>query len=219
MRKVPFVKGELYHVYNRGVEKRNLFEDSLDFFRFLKSIIEFNKPSVVGGIYRAELPINQLRHEMSQLVDIIAFCILPNHYHFILRPRVDGGVEKFMQRFGNGYTKYFNARHKRSGALFQGVFKSIHVDTNEYLLRLAVYVNQNYLVHKLRHEMSQFVYSSYNQYAGIKDMMVEKYKINIDPEIILSQFRNTEDFIEFCDKTIPLIHESKKQQKIVEFGL
>lgn len=78
------------------------------------------------------------------MVKFIAYCINPNHYHFILQQVSEKGIEKFMQRLGMGYAKYFNNRRKRSGTLFQGKFKARHIDSNEYLLHVSSYVNLNY---------------------------------------------------------------------------
>ena len=81
----------------------------------------------------------------SALVEIVAYCLNPNHYHLIVKQISEKGIERFMQKIGTGYTNYFNKRYERSGALFQGKFKSIHIDSNEYLLHLSVYVFENRL--------------------------------------------------------------------------
>jgi len=77
------------------------------------------------------------------LVEIIVYCLNPNHYHIILRQVSEGGVSKFMLKLSSGYSSYFNKKNKRSGSLFQGRFKAVHIDSNEYLLYLSAYVNKN----------------------------------------------------------------------------
>ena len=122
MRKVPFVEGEFYHIFNRGVDKRNVFEDDFDFQRFMQSMDEFNTIEPIGSIYENRYRKNklELRHSMSKssqsekLVNFICYCLNPNHYHFILEQLVENGIVKFMQKLGNGYTKYFNEKNKRS---------------------------------------------------------------------------------------------------------
>jgi len=213
MRKVPFKKGELYHVFNRGTDKRSIFSDQGDFRRFFQSIIEFNTTEPTGGIFRNSLKVNELRHQMSQaekLVNIICYSVSPNHYHLILEQLVDGGIEKFMQKLGNGYTKYFNHKHKRSGVLFQGVFKSVHIDSNEYLLHLSVYVNLNNLVHKLglRHQMSQ---SSWEEYIRIGETGLCKNK-----QVILGQFKNKKEYKQFAEKFVKGMIERKDVLRSME---
>lgn len=211
MRKVPFEKGEFYHIYNRGTDKRNIFGDEWDFHRFFQSIEEFNVNYPIGSIFWNSFKTNKLRHPMSKsekrLVNIVCYSVSPNHYHFILEPLVDGGIEKFMQKIGNGYTKYFNHKHKRSGVLFQGRFKSTHINSNEYLLHLSVYVNLNNLVHKLglRHPMSK---SSWEEYIKGGEVGLCKNK-----KIILGQFRSRKEYADFANEVVKGMIERKKMLK------
>src|ERR1700686_1992234 len=136
-RKVNLVEGEYYHIYNRGVDKRNIFSDKSDLQRFLQSMKEFNTLDPIGSLYENSfIKKKELRGELggssSKLVQFVAFCLNPNHYHFILTPLAEKGIEKFMQRLGTGYTMYFNEKNKRSGSLFQGKFKSKHINSNAY---------------------------------------------------------------------------------------
>ena len=142
-RKVNLVQGEHYHVYNRGVDKRKIFSDKSDLIRFFQSMREFNTENPIGSLYENQFVKKKLGDSSSKLVQFVAYCLNPNHYHFILTPLVDKGIEKFMQRLGTGYTMYFNEKDKRSGSLFQGKFKSKHIHSNEYLLRVSAYVNLN----------------------------------------------------------------------------
>src|SRR3989338_10441959 len=150
MRKTKFATGEFYHIYNRGVDKRNIFEDPEDFWRFLESMKEFNREDAIGSLYAINNDKEKFRGSASKnkkLVNFVAYCLNQNHYHFILEPLVEGGIQKFMHKLSTGYTMYFNDKNKRAGSLFQGRYKSIHIDSNEYLLHLSVYVNLNDKVH------------------------------------------------------------------------
>ena len=131
MRKTKFVNKEYYHVFNRGVDKRKVFLDEDDWNRFLQSMDEFNSVTPIGSIYENSFNKNKLGHSMSKqgagarkkkdkLVNFVCYCVNPNHYHFLLEQVFDNGIEKFMQRLGNGYTKFFNNKYLRSGSLFQG---------------------------------------------------------------------------------------------------
>src|SRR5437868_10728186 len=132
MRKTSFVTGEFYHVYNRGIDKRNIFSDAKDIARFFQSMQEFNNIETIGSIYENSFssPLgslaSKLRKPNKRLVNFICYCLNPNHYHFLLEQIAEKGIEKFLHRLGTGYTKYFNIKNKRSGSLFQGTFKAIH---------------------------------------------------------------------------------------------
>jgi len=214
MRKVPFKIGERYHIYNRGVDKRDIFSDRLDFQRFFQSMLEFNAVEPIGSIFQNSFKKGKeqpLGHQMSKLngklVNIICYSISPNHFHFILEPLVEGGIEKFMQKLGNGYTKYFNHKQDRSGVLFQGVFKSVHIDSNEYLLHLSVYINLNNLIHKtLGHQMSK---SSWEEYVG----NANKAGLCKNKKLILGQFRNKQEYKVFAEKFVKGMIERKEMLK------
>ncbi|NLC30794.1 MAG: hypothetical protein GX765_01950, partial [Candidatus Moranbacteria bacterium] len=145
MRKTIFANGEYYHIYNRGVDKREVFLNDDDYIRFIKSIKEYNDTKTYGRFQNRGSTSGSF--EVEPLIELVAYCLNPNHYHFILKQLEEGGVSKFMQKLSTSYTMYFNKKYDRSGALFQGRFKSIHIDTNEYLLHLSVYVNKNNFIH------------------------------------------------------------------------
>lgn len=208
MRKTVFANEEFYHVYNRGTDKRTIFLDDLDFARFLQSMVEFNTLEPVGGLFVNSFRKNLLlRHSMSKyraegganetrLVEIIAYCLNPNHFHLLLRQVSERGIEKFMQRLGNGYTKYFNHKYDRSGVLFQGTFKAVHVDSNEYLLHVGAYVNLNFRVHQLRGLASKYR-SSWAEYVGRG-----KKEGICETEPVLGQFRKRGDYMEFAENSL-----------------
>lgn len=207
MRKTEFSIKEYYHIYNRGVDKRSIFEDKDDLLRFLFIIKEFNNIEPVGGLYKLETVLRRGSTSLEvRLVNIVAYCLNQNHYHFILEPLVDNGIQKFMHRIGTGYTMYFNEKYKRSGALFQGRYKSAHISSNEYLLHLSVYVNLNDKVHKnLNKEwMTALPISSFNEYtdSNFKNPLCNK-------EIILGQFKSLEKYKKYAIETLPDIINKK----------
>jgi REP element-mobilizing transposase RayT len=214
MRKTFFINGEIYHVYNRGVDKRAIIIDHDDVNRFFQSMIEFNTLEPIGSIYENFFRKKQLggsaskkSEEDKRLVDIICYCINPNHFHFILRQVSDKGIEKFMQRLGTGYTMYFNNRNKRSGVLFQGKFKAIHVTTNEYLLRLSVYVNLNFRVHKYEESIFPLIRSSWEEYIGKRKNEYCK------KDIVLGQLRYFNEYADFAKDALDGILERKQLEK------
>lgn len=152
-RKTPFVNEEFYHVYNRGVDRRTIFEESSDSDRFLKDMVAFNTEDPIGSLYlsdRSKLfsgPTAK-KDEAKPLVNIVAYCLNPNHFHLLLEQVSDGGVSEFMKRLSGGYAWYFNNKNERKGSLFEGKFKAILIQSNEYLLHASVYVNLNDRVHR-----------------------------------------------------------------------
>jgi len=207
MRKTPFVTGEFYHIYNRGVDKRNIFNTQYDTQRLLQSMEEFNVIEPIGSIYENSFIKNKKGavENNSQLVNIVCFCLNSNHFHFILEQASDRGIEKFMQRLGTGYTKYFNNKNKRTGALFQGKFKSIHISTNEYLLHLSAYVNLNYRVHQLGSRTSKLTATSWDEYIGkTKNGFCKK-------NIILEQYNSNKEYEEFALGSLDCIIERRKE--------
>lgn len=153
-----FIIGDIYHLFNRGVEKRQIFMDESDRFRFVFCLYECNDANFVimrnrindrlfrknhiGDTY-VNLPAFQTKREM--LVEIIAFVLMPNHYHLIVRPLVEGGVSLFMKKLSNSYTGYFNDKYERKGmgALFQGAFKAVRIEGDGQFLHLAEYLFAN----------------------------------------------------------------------------
>lgn len=198
-------------MYNRGVDKRIIFTDEYDIRRFFQSVVEFNTPQPIGSLY--ESSFRRLGGETpkfeGKLVNIIAYCLNPNHFHMLLEQAMDGGISEFMKRLGGGFTNYFNNKYKRSGSLFQGVFKDVHIDTNEYLLHVSAYVNLNDHVHKLGGETPKLVesMSSWKEYT---DKRIEGI---CEKEIILGQFRNMNEYKEFALASLESILKRKEELK------
>lgn len=192
LRKTNFVESEYYHIYNRGVDKRNIFSDKSDLKRFLQSMKEFNTKNPIGSLYENSfIKKKELGGKASKLVNFVAYCLNPNHYHFILTPLVEKGVEKFMQRLGTGYTMYFNEKHKRSGVLFQGKFKSKHLNSDKYLIQASSYVNLN------NYDKNGIIKKSLNASSWIE--YIGPDNINFcERSIILDQFESIKEYKEFA---------------------
>lgn len=206
-----FVNNEFYHIYNRGVEKRNIFDDIEDLQRFYQSLREFNSVEPIGSIFENHLIKNNFGDPTSKkekLIDFIAYCLNPNHYHLILEQLVENGISTFMKRLG-GYTMYFNEKYKRTGALFQGRYKCKHINSNDYLLHLSAYVNLNNKVHNFGDPTSKINYkSSWREYTdkNCNEQFCKK-------DIILDQFGSSEDYENFAREALELIQEKKKNDR------
>lgn len=207
MRKTKFTNGEYYHIFNRGADKRIIFPAENDIERFFRSMNEFNSVEPIGSIFENSFRKDLLgnRVSKSKLVDFICYCLNPNHYHFILKQLTDNGIEKFMHRLSLGYTKYLNKKYNRSGVLFQGPFKAIPIDTNEYLLHLSAYVNLNDKAHQIK---DAGLFSSWDEYINNKTGFCNK-------DIILSQFKSILEYINFAEESLRLIKERKEMEKLL----
>jgi putative transposase len=156
MIKPVFVDNRIYHIYNRGVEKRNVFLDKQDHFRFVHDLFEFNDEAPAINIYYKlpqlqsyEVELRKIGNKKEErqprklLVEILSFCLMPNHFHLLIKQKVDGGVIQFMQKLGTGYTNYFNKKYKRVGSLFQGRFKAVLVEEEAHFIHLPYYIHLN----------------------------------------------------------------------------
>lgn len=131
---------ELYHILNRGVEKRNIVTDDSDRLRFIHDLYAFNDRNATPNYILAERLEERPR---DLLVSIHAFCLMENHYHLIVSPLSDEGISLFRHKLNMGYAKYFNERHERSGVLWQGAYKHVLVDRDAYFNYLPYYVHLN----------------------------------------------------------------------------
>lgn len=143
---------EIYHIFNRGVDKRKIFLDKQDYFRFIHDLFKFNDQNPINTTFRAFQKLNknnviQLRtiekRPRKLLVDIHAFCLMPNHYHLLLSPRIKNSIPKFMQKLNKGYSRYFNEKYKRQGTLFEGRYKSILITDESHFYHLPYYIHLN----------------------------------------------------------------------------
>jgi REP element-mobilizing transposase RayT len=152
IRKIQFGEECYYHVFNRGVDKRSIFEDKNDIYYFFNRLTDLNIDAVNSRLTTKRFKkqgeaIIEPNH--AKLVSIIAYCLLPNHFHLLLKQESKDGISKFMQKLGTSYTMYFNTKYKRSGSLFQGKFKANLIDGDFGLPILSVYINLNYVHHRI----------------------------------------------------------------------
>ncbi|MBI5411648.1 transposase [Candidatus Peregrinibacteria bacterium] len=179
-RKLEFSIDEFYHVYNRGNNKGSIFIDDRDRERFVKLLFLCNGTRPV--VFK-EIPRSRTLGEIDRgetLVDIGAYCLMPNHFHLLLHEKIENGVSAFLQKLSTAYSLYFNKRHYRTGALFEGRFRAEHADTDEYLKYLFAYIHlnpiklidpkwkENGLRDQSRAEahLAGYKYSSYADHAG-----------------------------------------------------
>jgi len=151
-KRIQFINGEIYHIVNRAIEGKNLFRQIADYFRFIFCLYELNDKNLV----RIRLHMKQRKarknkrgqtssHSREPLVEILAVCLMPNHYHLVVRQLRDNGISLFMKKLGDGYVGYFNEKYKRKGrgSIFQGHFKAVHIKTQRQFMNVICYVFTN----------------------------------------------------------------------------
>ena len=221
-RKTQFANDQYYHIYNRGVDKRQIFLQHKHYHRFIHDLYEFNDLNAVTNVNRrfsttdgSPTPISSTidgsRASISikkreRLVEIVCFCLMPTHFHLILKQLIDKGISKFMHKLGTGYVNYFNGEQKRTGTLFEGRFKSILIENDEYLMHLSRYIHLNCidLIEPKWKEngiknwenavefLRNYKWSSYLDYIG-RDNVPSV----IDNEFLLGYFDNKKEYSQF----------------------
>lgn len=166
-RRVIFGAQGFYHVYNRGHNKQTIFHDARDYRRYLTRLGEYLK-----------------KHPVT----LLAYCLMPNHIHLLLRQDGEEPIDRFIHRLHTAYTMYFNKKYEKVGAVFQGRFKAKLIDTEEYLLHVSRYVHINpvELIHAqgraLSVKLAAYPWSSYGEY------LEPRGKLLCDPTLVLSYF-------------------------------
>jgi len=179
---------ELYHALNRGVEKRTIFMDDSDHARFVHNLYEFNDSAPANNDRRLASMI-ELRSQSlvprDTIVDVHGWCLMGNHYHLLLSEKVEGGSSLFLRKLNVGYAMYFNEKYKRTGTLFQGRTKKIHITSDAYFLHILHYIHLNPLdfldgatswrmreledAHSALAYLDEYRWSSYMDYCGRKN--------------------------------------------------
>ncbi|KKP40698.1 hypothetical protein A2130_03925 [Candidatus Woesebacteria bacterium GWC2_33_12] len=163
-----------YHVYNRGVDKRVIFEDEQDYKVFLNYLREYLSPpkplselevevTLKGSTFKG---IPRLLNNYFDQIHLLAYCLMPNHFHLLIKQKDIGMMKNFMRSLGTRYSVYFNKRYERSGSLFQGIYKAVIISNENYLLHLSRYIHLNPA--ELRIELDD-AYSSYGDYTGLRN--------------------------------------------------
>lgn len=192
MTREKIITGNIYHVLNRGVDKRNIFLDDSDYYRFIHNLFEFNDVNSINNLthrFRSNFKalrrpyINENSKNRELLIDILAFCLMPNHYHLLIKPRIDGGLLKFIKRLNMGYAHYFNQKYERKGAFFEGRYKLVPIVEESHFIHIPYYIHLNPLdlvapewrqrnVHNYKEAigfLENYRWSSHLDYIGIKN--------------------------------------------------
>ena len=199
-RKTPLITGEIYHVFNRSIAKQPIFLNQKDYRRALEVIgfYRYRDLSIKFSRYKT-LPLEEkksfldnLTNSGKPLVEILAFCIMPNHVHFLLKAIRDNSISNFMRNVQHSYSKYFNVKNERVGTLFQPMFKAVRIENDEQLIHVSRYIHLN--------PVSSFIINiqllgSY-PWSSFKDYMNED-KTFVETQQILSYFKSKEEYQKF----------------------
>ena len=200
-------ENEIYHVVNRGLDRRPVFLNhwdfirawrTLDFYRFKKSDLNLAKVLVLAKKAKENF-LADLHKDNNKLIEVLSYCFMPNHFHFLLKQKQENGISTFLSNFTNSYTRYFNTRCKRRGRLFEGVFKAVRIETEEQLVHASRYIHLNPVVSSVvkEYELDNYRWSSLPEYLG------KQKELEIcDKEVILNNFSSEQDYQTFVHDQI-----------------
>lgn len=204
MRTISITPGEYYHIFNRGNNKQLIFLDTRDWARFLFLILSLQSPIIFQNIsrqvshYVKNRAFNINRSEIKDMakeryVELVNFVLMPNHFHLTVYELRNGGIANYMQRVLCAYTKYFNTKYEKSGHLFQGPYKAVHIENNEQLLYLSTYIHKNPReLSEWKNKEHIYPWSSYQDYTE-----ENRWDKLLQQNIILDQFSHKKEYGHF----------------------
>lgn len=194
-----YIENGYYHLYNRGVEKRAIFLNKQDYAVFLSYIKQYLTPKNEAKFYERLSDSNISSRERDRILKLIslnnfygeitllAYCLMPNHFHFFIKQKSRGSIDKFMQSLCTRYTMYFNRKYKRIGSLYQGVYKAVLVDREEQFLHLTRYIHRQALV--FQSETLEGQPNSYEDYLKLRN----------------TEWVNPDEVLEYFSKSNPVL--------------
>jgi len=220
VRRTPLVNEDFYHVFNRGIARAPTFMSianykqamlALSYYRFLNPPMSLSRFKKLAVEERRKL-LDDLQ-ETKKFIEIVSFVLMPNHFHFLIKQIRDNGISKFISQFTNSYTRYFNTVFDRVGPLFQGVFKSVHIETNEQLLHVSRYIHLNPVASNVIRVKDLFFYpwSSFPDYLDSKSSLVWM-------EPVLGQFKTHQAYKKFVLDQVDYAKELEKIKHLIIEG-
>lgn len=209
MRLENFAENEHYHIFSRGSKKENIFIDKQDRARFIFLITHFQSPVKIynvawytdafikkGSFSTKEERVKDILKKRS--AKLIAFVLMPNHFHLLVQNLEDGILSVYMHRVLTAYSKYFNAKYNKKGHVFEAPFKAVHIKNNTQLLHLSAYIHKNPKGLKdWESTYDKYPYSSYQDYIGLN-----RWGNFLSTEIVLKQFKDQAKYRDFVTESL-----------------
>lgn len=223
------MKGDIFHLLNRGVEKRTIFLSEKGYLRFVYNLYDFNDVENVDAPYpqrrKAFSDVGRPKKKKDKLVDVLCWCLMPNHPHVLVHEKVDRGTSIFSKKIIGGYTKYFNEKNKRNGVLFQGKSKIIQVTNDPHFLHLPFYIMSNPIeliepkwrekgvqdLGKVMRFLENYKYSSFPDLVG-----KESFPFLINKELFYKLFDTTEAGLK--ESFAKWLKQHKNSKVEIDFG-
>ena len=208
-RKLVFVTNEVYHVFNRGVEYRDIFLEKKNYVRFIELLDYYQwTRSIKFSSTQSNTPLPEWNIESAKLIDVNCYCLMPNHFHLVLRQKKENGLSKFLRVIQDSYTRYFNIKYERKGPLFQGLFKAVHIQTDEQLLHVSRYIHLNPVVSGIVNNPLEYHWSSYKVFINGGDELIKKDDIIAFFQSPDSYSRFVNDHLDYAKNLEKIKHEA-----------
>lgn len=173
-----FAEDSYYHVFNRGVEKRDIFLEEGDYTTLQSYLFKYLQPIEKVAEKYPDTPTRLYGKNLSEEVELVAYCLMPNHFHLLLKQNTKDGISKLLKQLTNAYTLYFNQKNDRVGGLMQGRFRAVGVDNESLFIHLVRYIHLNPSTASLTPDLNSYRWSSYLDYLGqLAELPSSKSKI------------------------------------------
>ncbi len=199
---IPIITNQIYHLFNRGIAGQPIFSSAYDYQRFINLLdyYHFLSPDLRFSFYN-RLPLEGKQKYLKEMkrtkppqTEIYAYCLMPNHYHLLVKELIENGIRKFIGNLQNSYAKYFNIRKKRKGSLFTEMFKNVRVEDDEQFVHVARYIHLNpltsFIISKVE-ELNSYPWSSFSCYMNKSSVDF------LDTKNLLSFYKNRLDLEAF----------------------
>lgn len=218
-RKVPLIPGEIYHIFNRSIAKQPIFKNKKNYSRFIELTDYYrfqNPPYRYSHFNRLSEEIKNEAYTVLQRqpleVEILAFCVMPNHYHFLLKSINSRGLSNFMRNIQNSYSKYFNIKYNRTGSVFQAMFKAVRIESEEQFLHVSRYIHLNPVTSFIIEidKLDTYPWSSFPDYISLNP-----YHRFLNTQYLISQFSSSLQYKKFVYDQTEYQRELEKIKHLV----